>query len=175
MLANSNNSSDFVSLHEIASEKKYKVKRNPDVSLKTKLRTLDENGAFHCDFCDSPSFALDLYDAHHIIPISRGGIDNLYNTTCLCPSCHRKFHSKIPPTFAERGIVLQRVRERILESTPEYLPNFDALFNPNYHNDVGLSESDLIEKYKREEEYYETHKNDEDQKFFIDWNTPKKL
>lgn len=171
LLANSGNSSDFVSLHEKALEKKYKVKRNPDVSLKTKLRTLDENGAFHCDFCNSPSFALDLYDAHHIIPISKGGIDNVYNTTCLCPSCHRKFHSKIPPTFAERGLLLQRVRERILESTPEYLPNFDALFNPNYHNDIGLSESDLLEKYKQEEDYYSTHKEEEDQKFLVDWNT----
>ena len=32
-------------------------------------------------------------DAHHIIPLSKEGPDSLNNLLCLCPSCHRKFHT----------------------------------------------------------------------------------
>lgn len=32
-------------------------------------------------------------DAHHILPLSKGGSDRASNLLCLCPSCHRKFHS----------------------------------------------------------------------------------
>lgn len=32
-------------------------------------------------------------DIHHILPLSQGGPDIRSNMICLCPSCHRKFHS----------------------------------------------------------------------------------
>lgn len=32
-------------------------------------------------------------DVHHIQPLSKGGEDCRENTLCLCPTCHRKFHS----------------------------------------------------------------------------------
>lgn len=32
-------------------------------------------------------------DVHHIHPLSEGGEDDRRNMLCLCPSCHRKFHS----------------------------------------------------------------------------------
>ena len=33
-------------------------------------------------------------DAHHIIPLSKGGPDKMNNILCLCPNCHRRFHSE---------------------------------------------------------------------------------
>ena len=32
-------------------------------------------------------------DLHHIHPLSKGGPDIQANAVCLCPTCHRKFHS----------------------------------------------------------------------------------
>ena len=32
-------------------------------------------------------------DVHHILPLSQGGPDVRANMLCLCPTCHRKFHS----------------------------------------------------------------------------------
>lgn len=32
-------------------------------------------------------------DVHHILPLSKKGPDRSENMLCLCPSCHRKFHS----------------------------------------------------------------------------------
>ena len=32
-------------------------------------------------------------DVHHILPLSKGGPDSYENMICLCPNCHRKFHT----------------------------------------------------------------------------------
>lgn len=32
-------------------------------------------------------------DVHHVLPLSDGGPDLKSNMVCLCPTCHRKFHS----------------------------------------------------------------------------------
>ncbi len=33
-------------------------------------------------------------DVHHILPLSRQGKDRRSNMLCLCPNCHRKFHTE---------------------------------------------------------------------------------
>lgn len=32
-------------------------------------------------------------DVHHILPLSKGGPDSFENMICLCPNCHRRFHT----------------------------------------------------------------------------------
>lgn len=32
-------------------------------------------------------------ETHHIVSLSDGGKDDIYNTVALCPNCHRKMHS----------------------------------------------------------------------------------
>jgi hypothetical protein len=32
-------------------------------------------------------------DAHHIISLSNNGLDHPSNILCVCPNCHRRFHS----------------------------------------------------------------------------------
>lgn len=186
LLINGGESMDFISLHELSKKVKKTNKRNPDVSLRTKLRTKDENGFMHCDFCGCSSISDNMYgsnkstrmfETHHIIPISEGGIDNLYNTACLCPGCHTRIHNylrlrkildsgqdvELPEgvlgefiTFSEWGNFIQNVRNRILKDTPEYLPNFDELFMPGHKE---YSESDIQQK------------SQENFNFLVDWNT----
>ena len=49
-----------------------------------------------CEFCHKRPFL--KYDrepyleAHHIIPLAKGGPDTVKNTIALCPECHREAH-----------------------------------------------------------------------------------
>ena len=137
---------DFLVINDSSIQSK--VTRNPKVSLFTKLRTKDDQGMMHCDLCgEFVSFDTRNFEAHHIIPLANNGVDNVYNTVCLCGNCHNRIHSKVPPTMFEIGWMLQRVRERVIKTTPFYLQNFDRLFNHNYEN--------------------------EDRNFLVEWNTKK--
>ena len=186
LLANGGESMDFISLHELSKKVRKSNKRNPDVSLRTKLRTKDEDGFIHCDFCGCSSNSYNMYErnrstrmfeTHHIIPISKGGIDNLYNTACLCPGCHTRIHNylrlrkildsgqdvELPDgvlgefiTFSEYGNFLRTVRNRIACDTPEYLPNFDELF---------------ISEQKENTEMNAQQQLQDNYKFLMDWNT----
>jgi hypothetical protein len=45
-------------------------------------------------------------DVHHIVPLSRGGSDSFTNMLCVCPSCHRKFHTD--------EVVLKEIGKKII-------------------------------------------------------------
>lgn len=158
---------DFLVINDSSIQSK--VTRNPKVSLFTKLRTKDDQGMMHCDLCgEFVSFDTRNFEAHHIIPLANNGVDNVYNTVCLCGNCHNRIHSKLPPTMFEIGWMLQRVRERVIKTTPFYLQNFDRLFNPNYNFLYGS-----IDNYDEEMRYYENNKENEDRNFLVEWNTKK--
>lgn len=158
---------DFLVINDSSIQSK--VTRNPKVSLFTKLRTKDDQGMMHCDLCgEFVSFDTRNFEAHHIIPLANNGVDNVYNTVCLCGNCHNSIHSKVPPTMFEIGWMLQRVRERIIKTTPFYLQNFDRLFNPNYNFLYGS-----IDNYDEEMRYYENNKENEDRNFLVEWNSKK--
>lgn len=158
---------DFLIINDSSIQSK--VTRNPKVSLFTKLRTKDDQGMMHCDLCgEFVSFDTRNFEAHHIIPLANNGVDNVYNTVCLCGNCHNRIHSKVPPTMFEIGWMLQRVRERIIKTTPFYLQNFDRLFNPNYNFLYGS-----IDNYDEEMRYYENNKENEDRNFLVEWNSKK--
>ena len=157
-------SNDFLAIND--SSVTSTATRNPKVSLFTKLRTKDEHGAMHCDMCgEFTSFDTRNFETHHIIPLSAGGIDNIYNTVCLCGNCHNRMHSKFPPTMYEMGKLLEKVRERIKSTTPYYLQKFDRLFNPNYNALYGDDD------YDKESLYYENNKEREDRNFLVEWNS----
>lgn len=158
---------DFLVINDSSIQSK--VTRNPKVSLFTKLRTKDDQGMMHCDLCgEFVSFDTRNFEAHHIIPLANNGVDNVYNTVCLCGNCHNRIHSKVPPTMFEIGWMLQKVRERIIKTTPFYLQNFDRLFNPNYNFLYGS-----IDNYDEEIKYYENNKENEDRNFLVEWNSKK--
>lgn len=158
---------DFLVINDSSIQSK--VTRNPKVSLFTKLRTKDDRGMMHCDLCgEFVSFDTRNFEAHHIIPLANNGVDNVYNTVCLCGNCHNRIHSKVPPTMFEIGWMLQRVRERVIKTTPFYLQKFDRLFNPNYNFLYGS-----IDNYDEEMRYYENNKENEDRNFLVEWNSKK--
>ena len=158
---------DFLVINDSSIQSK--VTRNPKVSLFTKLRTKDDQGMMHCDLCgEFVSFDTRNFEAHHIIPLANNGVDNVYNTVFLCGNCHNKIHSKVPPTMFKIGWMLQRVRERVIKTTPFYLQNFDRLFNPNYNFLYGS-----IDNYDEEMRYYENNKENEDRNFLVEWNSKK--
>jgi hypothetical protein len=62
-------------------------------SEKTIIRLLHLSGG-KCEKCESS----DNIHAHHIIPMSVGGKDELSNVVLLCANCHHKVHSVMGPT-----------------------------------------------------------------------------
>lgn len=50
-----------------------------------------------CQLCNNPAPFLDnegkpYLEAHHVIWLSRGGLDSTTNTVALCPNCHKRMH-----------------------------------------------------------------------------------
>ena len=54
-----------------------------------------------CGKCNSPAPFRKLsnnepfLEVHHMIPLSKKGIDELENTVALCPNCHREIHDRL--------------------------------------------------------------------------------
>lgn len=60
-----------------------------DLSSRTISKVL-KRAATACKICGWNECSLDI---HHIVPISKGGFNNLENLIALCPCCHRKSHN----------------------------------------------------------------------------------
>lgn len=50
-----------------------------------------------CQLCEETAPFQDIngkpfLECHHIVWLSRGGVDSIENTVALCPNCHRKMH-----------------------------------------------------------------------------------
>ena len=143
----------FDELYDYWKKKHQKVKRNPIVSGVTKKRARDEEGNYCCDLCGSKNFESSSFDSHHMIPLNLGGIDNIYNTVCLCPNCHRLIHSK-RVTFSQQAQLFRKIQNYIEEDYPEYLEDFKQMTSP----------------IAKDEEYYKLHKEEIDRNFQIEWN-----
>ena len=118
---------DFAELYE--AEKRYKKKGSRCISVSKygKDRTIDENGMYHCEMCNTP-YSIEQksrLDYHHFVPISKGGPDTLYNGLCLCTECHRIIHYepyRIPDSAKE--YLLSKIEKHIKEENPELLEEF---------------------------------------------------
>ena len=130
-----------------------KVKRNPIVAAITKNRARDSEGNYCCELCGAKNFESSSFDSHHVISLANGGIDNIYNTICLCPNCHRYVHSG-KMTLYQQYELLNKIRLHISKDNPEYLKKFDEMISPIAEND----------------EYYQTHKEEIDHNFSVLWN-----
>lgn len=122
-----------------------KMKRNPVVASITKERARDEDGNYCCELCGNKAFESSAFDSHHMIPLNAGGIDNIYNTICLCPGCHRNYHlGKV--TNYQKSIMFSKIRQHIIELNPEYLQKFEKMISPIATNDEEyLSNKDVID------------------------------
>jgi len=130
-----------------------KAKRNPVVAMITKNRARDENGNYCCELCGAKNFEHSAFDSHHMIPLSIGGVDNIYNTVCLCPNCHRYAHSG-KMTLYQQHYMFEIIREHITNDNPEYLVQLDKMISP-------ISET---------AEHYRDHNDEIDHNFSMIWN-----
>lgn len=56
----------------------------------TLRRTVYQRAERRCQNCGKGDVEL---HAHHIVPLSVGGTNELSNLACLCRDCHRRIHS----------------------------------------------------------------------------------
>lgn len=128
--------------------------RDPQVALNTKIRTKDENGYYHCESCGLIDHDLSHFDSHHFIPISDGGPDDIYNTVCLCPFCHRDIH-KGKFTDMQNYKLIKTIRDNIISRTPEVLSKFEKT--------LGFKENSYLEQIDNiENEILKVQQNMED-------------
>lgn len=132
--------------------KNERYKRNPAVALYTKNRARDEDGNYCCELCDSKNFESSSFHSHHMIPLSMGGVDNIYNTICLCPNCHQYAHSG-KMTLSQENLMFEVIRNHILKENPEYIHNFNKMISP-------VAET---------EDYYDENKDQIDHNFSLWW------
>lgn len=130
------------------------VKRNPVVAAITKNRSRDNEGNFCCEMCNAKNFESYSFDCHHMIPLANGGIDNIYNTVCLCPNCHRYVHSK-KITLYQRYNLFLKIRKHLEEENPEYISKLD----------------EMISSIAKSEEEYQNNKKFIDDNFAMLWNS----
>lgn len=58
-------------------------------------------------------------DVHHILPLSKGGEDDRLNMLCLCPTCHRKFHSGEYILRADKNTF--KIKDELIGTTHEII------------------------------------------------------
>lgn len=117
----------FEELYECEKTINNKVKRSVAVAKYGKDRTLDMNGMYHCELCDSkyPKEEKTRLDFHHFIPIGKGGPDTIYNGICLCKECHSIIHYEQERISTKtKAEILMKIEKHIREENPELLEEF---------------------------------------------------
>ena len=148
----SNNFVDFLAkyyqlLEENTELKKRReqLKRNPAIAAYTKQRA-----NYTCDLCENTYLDESFFDSHHLIPLKDGGPDQIYNTVCLCPNCHRIAHST---GFRDNEMYL------LLSKIEKYLEKED------------LSEEYKIKFYQTFQYYLQMYMEED---WFMEWNRHKR-
>lgn len=124
---------------------KTKTKRNPVVAAITKNRARDEEGRYRCELCGCVGAKSGAFDSHHMIPLAKGGVDNIYNTICLCPNCHRDFHMGYL-TDSQKYVLFMKIKEHIKEDCPEYENKFLKMISPVVEDDESKASNPLTEE-----------------------------
>ena len=152
----------FIDSYKAEQQGKRKGKYSDAVRRETKRRAMDSHGDYCCELCDTKSMDAGAFHYHHVIPLSEGGVDNIYNTVCLCPGCHNYVHSnKLVSSDMYR--MLMAIKGHLLEDRKEYLPEFLEMVKEKYPID-----SKDIEDYKKNKEQI-------DYNFAIQWNNDPRI
>lgn len=70
-----------------------------------------------CEACGEPApfntdKKLPFLEVHHILPLSKGGADDIENAAAVCPNCHRRLHYS-----NDRKIYTEKLRTSVLSLT----------------------------------------------------------
>ena len=64
-----------------------------DAAVRAAVRS---RAAGRCEYCDMPGFVTlsgkVFLETHHIVPLSEGGADTVFNVAAICPNHHREAH-----------------------------------------------------------------------------------
>src|SRR5690606_4963284 len=87
--------------------------RNPDVRRRVLFRARGK-----CEWCSNNGFEMEngkvYLETHHVIPLSKGGLDLESNVAALCPNHHREAHF---------GVISQIMREKLLSLIQSLSPS----------------------------------------------------
>lgn len=130
----------------------------------------EEKKEYCCEICGEKFSHSKYVDSHHIIPLSEDGPDNIYNTICICPNCHRAIHDdeKIWTVY-NQYLLLEKVENHLKKDNPELLDKFYELFfkyTYEYNN---------IIDYDEKKKYYDEHKDELDRDFLNYYIYKKKV
>lgn len=105
-----------------------KRKRSSDVAAYTRNRA---QGI--CDLCGSNAPFIDknglpFLESHHLITLSEGGPDAIFNTVALCPNCHRKMH--MIGDIEDKNFLKMVIYKYLLtEEEKDIIEKFEKLFD----------------------------------------------
>lgn len=90
------------------------VKDSRKGSSRNRRIKLMNRGVDKCHWCEKP-LTIDSSTLEHIIPLSRGGLDNDNNTTLACAPCNNNRGSEMPEIDCHKK---QKVIEQVKRSLP---------------------------------------------------------
>lgn len=107
---------------------------NPLIGLKAKSTTYQEDGKYHCDICNKGFNVPDSLKTYHIVPLSEGGADEIYNIACLCDKCYSfigggiKIHTMYDKNFTDDDLLIKILKARINNKVPGYSNKVNSYF-----------------------------------------------
>lgn len=116
--------------HMCSYENIRRIKRSTNVAAYTR-----ERAKGICDLCGFEAPFVDkngvpYLETHHLITLSTGGPDVIYNTVALCPNCHRKIHSL--DNIEDKEFLKKVIYKYLLnDEEKETLKKFEKLFSEN--------------------------------------------
>lgn len=95
---------------EFINSEKYKLRIKIQYTSNAAKEKCKEDANYTCAICGNNAL-----DAHHIVPVEKGGSDEQSNLICLCRACHQRVHKnvyeiepetkKITPIIKESDII----------------------------------------------------------------------
>lgn len=113
--------------------------RNLLVDRQAKQTAVDENQMYCCDLCGKKSIDSNFIETKHIIPLTQGGKDDIYNLACLCEECQgRVEHNHV--NMAKTQQILSALKRRIYDNYPQYR---NVMFSTFSISDAGYAVNNL--------------------------------
>lgn len=130
-------------------------------------------------YCEACGKKIEMYDndgdpivfVHHIVPISEGGEDSVYNTAAICADCHMRIH------YASDGIEYNEgLKQKIIEKQRKIDVIHEIEAEKHRHIELErLKNRDLEEAIKKRQEERERRKRELFEEFITERRKLRRL